>query len=98
MNGKVVFRKLAQKEMLQAIDWYEQQKPGLGLEFTGRIEESLNLISNHPEMFAQVLGPIRKKSLKPFPYAIYYRIRGESIVILAIFHQKRAPKDWQSRT
>ena len=45
----------------------------------------------HPEMFALAHETLRRALLQQFPYALYYRVQAESIVIFALFHQARDP-------
>ncbi|MCY7323749.1 MAG: type II toxin-antitoxin system RelE/ParE family toxin, partial [Phormidesmis sp. CAN_BIN36] len=33
-----------------------------------------------------------------FPYTIYYRIVSSRVIITAVFHGRRNPKSWQTRT
>ncbi len=35
--------------------------------------------------------------LRRFPYAIYYRVKRDRIVVIAVFHSSRDPREWQSR-
>lgn len=54
-------------------------------------------ISDRPELHAAVYRDVRKALVHPFPYSVVYRIRGGRVVVLAVFHNKRDPKLWQSR-
>lgn len=49
------------------------------------------------EAFARVHHEIRRVRLRRFPYAIYYRILSDEIVVLAVMHGRRQPRRWQSR-
>lgn len=44
-----------------------------------------------------IFGEVRKALVRPFPYSVIYRIQGGRVVVLAVFHNKRDPKIWQSR-
>jgi plasmid stabilization system protein ParE len=35
--------------------------------------------------------------LRKFPYALYYLVDDDRIVVLACFHQRRNPLDWLRR-
>jgi plasmid stabilization system protein ParE len=93
----IVLRPAAQEEFDEAVDWYEQQSAGLGVEFLNRVEEALDRISATPEPYSIVFQEMRRIVVRKFPYLIYYRVEPEQIVVLAIFHNKREPKTWQSR-
>ncbi|MEG4243510.1 type II toxin-antitoxin system RelE/ParE family toxin [Microcoleus sp. MON2_D6] len=97
MSLSIVLRPAAQEEFDEAVDWYEQQSAGLGVEFLNRVEEALDRISATPEACSIVFQEMRRIVVRKFPYLIFYRVEPEQIVVLAIFHSKREPKTWQSR-
>lgn len=97
MSLSIVLSPAAQEEFDEAIDWYEQQSAGLGVEFLNRVEESFDLISATPEAYPIVFAEMRRIVVRKFPYLIFYRVEPKQIVVLAIFHSKREPKTWQSR-
>ena len=49
MSLSIVMRPAAQEEFDEAVDWYEQQSAGVGVEFLNRVEEALDRISATPE-------------------------------------------------
>ena len=52
----------------------------------------------HPELFALAYKTLRRALLQQFPYALYYRVENENIVIFALFHQARDPDLIKQRT
>ncbi|WP_425475967.1 type II toxin-antitoxin system RelE/ParE family toxin [Mesorhizobium yinganensis] len=61
-----------------------------------RIKKSLNLISARPGIGRPSTQPrIREHSVPGLPYVVPYRIRGETVEILRIFHTSRErPLKW----
>lgn len=51
-----------------------------------------------PESYALVYQDVRRAVIKRFPYAVYYRVISSRVVVTAIFHSRRNPKRWRSRT
>jgi toxin ParE1/3/4 len=98
MSLPVVLRKKARAEFDAAINWYERQQAGLGTEFAERVQDVLDRISATPELHATVYREVRKALVRQFPYAIYYRVRADRVVVLAVFHNKRNPNVWKSRS
>ncbi|MEH1979211.1 type II toxin-antitoxin system RelE/ParE family toxin [Nostoc sp.] len=98
MNYVVVFRPEVREELNDAYSWYESQKPGLGDEFLDSVDETVNRISQMPESYLIVYGDIRRAVVRRFPYAVYYRIVSSRVIVTAIFHGRRDPKSWQTRT
>jgi toxin ParE1/3/4 len=97
MSYRLAFRPQARREFDAAGDWYEREQPRLGEAFLTEVERVLQAILVNPEIFPEVLEGIRKAVVKRFPYCVYFRTRGEIIVVLAVFHSARNPKIWQSR-
>jgi toxin ParE1/3/4 len=97
MSLPVVLRRKAQAELDEAIDWYERQQAGLGVEFADRVQAVFDQISATPEMHAIVYSDVRTALIRQFPYSVYYRIRADRVVVLAVFHNKRNPNIWKSR-
>ncbi|MBD2415889.1 recombinase [Nostoc calcicola FACHB-389] len=98
MNYVLVFRPEVREELDEAYSWYESQKPGLGDEFLDCVDETVNRISQMPESYVIVYGDIRRAVVRRFPYAVYYRIVSSRVIVTAIFHGRRDPKSWQTRT
>jgi toxin ParE1/3/4 len=97
MSLPVVLRQKARAEFDTAIDWYEQQQAGLGPKFAKRVQAVLDRISAAPEMHAKVYREVRKALVRQFPYSVYYRLRADRVVVLAVLHNKRNPNIWKSR-
>jgi toxin ParE1/3/4 len=97
MSLPVVLRRPARAEFDAAIDWYEKQQPGLGVDFAERVQAVFDRISATPEMHAIVYRDIRKTSVRKFPYLVFYRLRPNRVVVVSVFHNKRNPRTWRSR-
>lgn len=65
--------------------------------FIAEIERCIGLAARDPHQFGVVEADIRSIVAKRFPYSIYFRVRQDQVVILAVFHGKRAPVNWQKR-
>jgi len=96
MNLPVILSPAADRDFEEAVAWYERHA-GLGERFVARTEEALNRIGAMPELHAVIHQNIRRVRVAGFPYNVYYRILGDRIEVLAVFHNKRDPKTWQSR-
>jgi plasmid stabilization system protein ParE len=97
MSRRLVFRQQARREFDAAGDWYERERSGLGEAFLIEVDRVLQIIASNPDAFPEVLDGIRKAVIKRFPYSLYFRVRGESIVVLAVFHSARSPAVWRTR-
>jgi toxin ParE1/3/4 len=97
MTYKVIVRPEAAREVQEGFDWYEERSEGLGLEFLRSAEAYLSSIQRSPSAYSIAHYQVRRALLRKFPYALFYLIREDTIVIGACFHIKRSPADWQRR-
>jgi plasmid stabilization system protein ParE len=94
---RFVFRAVADAELPQSAEWYERQQDGLGLRFIDQVQKVLDNILESPERYPVALRDVREAIVSKFPYAVYYRVKSDRVVILAVFHCSRDPAQWQSR-
>ena len=83
--------------MAEARDWYEGQREGLGIEFLTAVEKVFAYVSEFPESYAVEYRAVRRAGMRRFPYVVYYRIKGDTVEILAVLHGRRHPRVWRSR-
>ena len=92
----VRFRPEAEAEAIDIRDWYERRRTGLGKEFTAALADILQRIAERPLLFRRAHNEIRRAVLARFPYAVYFRVHGSEIIVLAV-HGRQDPARWQSR-
>lgn len=83
--------------MSAAYDWYEEREPGLGAKFLLAVDEVIGAILQNPLRFQRVHRTARRALTYHFPYAVYFVVDEERIVVLSVFHAKRNPRRWQGR-
>jgi plasmid stabilization system protein ParE len=93
----MIIRPEAEADLVNARDWYERQRVGLGATFLLCVEEVFERIDRTPEIYVAVYQDVRRAFTRRFPYAVYYRIADNEVVVLGIFHTRRDPREWQSR-
>ena len=97
MTRQVVFRPEAEDEVLEAREWYETRRSGLGKEFAQAVDEIVSRIVDHPLAYQRAHKDTRRAVLSRFPYAVYYRLVGDDIVVQAV-HGRQHQFRWQSRS
>lgn len=97
MTRKVVFRPQADQEVQSARSWYEDQRPGLGAQFSDAIDHAVERIALSPLAFPAVHGETRRAVVWRFPYGVYFRLFADTVVVTAVMHGRRHPRRWQSR-
>lgn len=93
------FHPEAEQELHQAISYYENCHPGLGVEFAQEVYQTITRITLFPDSYAQFSKRSRRCILNRFPYGILYSIQkeNEEIIVLAIMNLHRQPDQWDAR-
>jgi len=94
---RIRFRVEAAADVEAARAWYDERRTGLGDEFVGSLERAIELVMAFPDAFPEISVGHRRALLRRFPYAVYYRIEGDVIDVLACLHGSRSPEVWRSR-
>jgi plasmid stabilization system protein ParE len=93
----VVFLLGPEEEMTDAARYYEHRRDGLGELFLLRIRTAVRELAERPKSCPAVRGPIRRKLVRQFPYAVLFREEEDEIVVIAVAHLRRRPGYWAPR-
>ena len=94
----VNFLSIAENELLDAIDYYNQQSEGLGFEFALEVKMTIGRISQFPKAWTKLSKRSRRCRTNRFPYGIIYQQRQEDeILVIGIMHLHQNPKSWKDR-
>jgi plasmid stabilization system protein ParE len=94
---KLLVRPAAAADIEEAYRWYERQRVGLGEEFLTTVDATLRDLAAHPATYAVIHRETRRALLHRFPYAIFYRLYDETVIVIACMHGRRDPKRWKGR-
>ena len=102
MTRRVRIESAAREELAAAVQWYEEQRPGLGGAFLDSVHDAIARILETPGIALCVPGcpaalPARRVLVKRFPYAVVFMDSGEELRVIAVAHLKRRPGYWVSR-
>jgi len=90
----IVLRRRVGRDLAAGFQYYEAQSPGLGERFVAAARTAFEAIGRYPQMFATINGDMRRAVVSTFPYAVFYRIERDRVVVLAVLHTARDPKLW----
>jgi plasmid stabilization system protein ParE len=94
----LVYRPEAVADIEEACTWYERQRAGLGLEFMRALQAAEDAMRTTPLASAVHRRGTRRCLLRRFPYQLFYRVLGETIVVVACFHVRRSPRHLRERS
>lgn len=95
---RVRLRSVAEADAATAVQWYDEQKPGLGARFLAALNSTLAGIEDHPKLCPVVHQGIRRALFpRPFPYMVLFRLEEDGAAVYAVLHQARDPELWKRR-
>jgi toxin ParE1/3/4 len=92
----VALHSAAFEELQEAVLFYEERSPGLGVELVAEVERGLRALCELPEQGSAQSG-VRRFVLRRFPFTLVYNISAERVTVLAVMHQRRRPGYWKPR-
>jgi plasmid stabilization system protein ParE len=92
-----VLRPATVADLRKAYRWYEAERPGLGEEFLRAVRATIGSVVTTPLAYAVVHRETRRALVARFPYGVFFRLVGETIVIVACYHLHRKPASWKRR-
>jgi plasmid stabilization system protein ParE len=97
MSLPVVLRPEASRDVEDARDYLEPQRPGLGEAFLALLNEVLTRIGAMPKIYALAWPNVRAARVWRFPYVVYYRVHDDRAELLAVMHGGQHGSAWQTR-
>ncbi len=95
MNGELPVRvtRRAAREISEASEWWEANRPESSGAFREEIERAFDLIATYPGVGARTsnekLADIRRVYLGDIRHHLYYRTTSEAVEVLALWHASR---------
>jgi plasmid stabilization system protein ParE len=93
----------AEIDLLESVDWYSMQQPGLDVDFLLEIRRSIHYVNQQPYAYQVKYRrkglEIRQAPVERFPYVVAFFVDepAQLVVVLAIWHTARNLKKLKSR-
>jgi hypothetical protein len=93
----------AEAELLEAVAYYEDCRPGLGCHFYDCVNEAMLAIGRDPLRFPLYEGKrrlrreFRRARVARFPYIVVFESREHETLVVAVAHTSRKPAYWEDR-
>jgi plasmid stabilization system protein ParE len=98
MKYHIVLSQDARADIGSAFSWYERIDPSVAFRFISEGNTTMDRIAQFPFRFPVFSGAVRRARFKRFPYAIYYSVDHEEVLVKAILHQRRSDDIWWQRS
>lgn len=87
---KITILDAAERDLEDGFRFYERQSPGLGVYFLDSLSSDIDSLAYYGGIHCQALGHHRLLS-KRFPFAVYYQIGGDEVIVMAVLDCRRNP-------
>lgn len=87
----------AELEVREAVDFYERQRPGLGIDFSDEVQRAYEVVLTNPQRWPLDTARVRRYRLRRFPYHVVYEATAKQVLVIAVAHAHRKPRYWEHR-
>jgi plasmid stabilization system protein ParE len=100
MKFKITYNPEVQTDLQSAVNWYNEQQPGLGKQFFSTAKKHLKSLEDSAMHYPIKYDDIHCMPIKKFPFMAHYRIdyKNKTVKVEAVFHTSRDPERWHQRT
>jgi plasmid stabilization system protein ParE len=95
---RVSFHPAAAAEVERAQAWYEERSIFAAAGFLQELTRALQRIRVAPMRYPPAESGTRRIVFEQYPFSIFYLVRRDEVVIIAVAHQRRRPGYWSDRT
>jgi plasmid stabilization system protein ParE len=85
----------AELDLWDAWAWYEARAGGLGDAFLRAADACFERIARQPASYPLQHPPARRARLRRFPYSVLYVQREDFVDVIAVYHGRRRPRDFE---
>jgi toxin ParE1/3/4 len=87
----------ALEEAEAAVDWYAERAPDVATAFAAELAHGVEVVARTPGTWPQHIRGTQRYRLRGFPFALVYLNRPDTVIIVAVAHERRRPGYWRFR-
>jgi hypothetical protein len=91
MQYEIEIRSLATIETLEAYDWYEQQREGLGLKFLNELEKFYSILLHNPNTHSYYQRPVRQGKKTGFLLRLFMKYLKQELLYTVFLWVSKTP-------
>ena len=91
------FHEDAEAEFDRAVEYYEDSRSGLGLEFAQKVCSAIARVIQFPDAWSPMSKNTRRCLVSRFPFGIIYQMKSGYVRIIAVADLRRRPNYWWDR-
>jgi plasmid stabilization system protein ParE len=87
----------AEEDVRAAFEWYNGERAGLGQESLNELTATFDRVREGPFTYQILRARTRHALLRRFPYAVYFSVVGDDVIVTTVLHSGRDPAIRQRR-
>jgi len=91
------FHPEAERELDEAVAYYEQSQSGLGIEFAEEVYATILRIIQYPNAWTKLSSNTRRCLMNRFPYGVVCQAKSDTVRVIAVANLNRRPGYWSGR-
>ena len=91
MKHELIIKEEAKFEVIDAYNFYENAKPGLGDIFLENLDKCFNRIISNPLHFSIRRAPYREALVEKFPFLVIFEFNDGMVIVYSVFNTWRNP-------
>ncbi len=88
---KITILPSASRDIIDGFNFYENQQPGLGSYFVDSLFSDIDSLISYCGIHSVVYNSYYRMLAKRFPFAVYYSIEKNAIIVYAVLDCRRNP-------
>ena len=94
MTFRLDITEIAMEQAFNLEAWIDSRQQGKGEAFMDALFACLQNLEAGPFKWAVVKQGIRRALVQAYQVAVFYRIEGDRVIVLAVMHQSADPGKW----
>jgi plasmid stabilization system protein ParE len=94
MSYRLSVTEIAMQQAFELEDWYEAAQKGRGEVFIDALFECYQYLEERPFRWPVIRQEVRRALLASFKCSVFYRVKDDTVLILAVIHQAADPGKW----
>lgn len=87
----------AEAAIREAFLWYRERSALAANGFRAEILAAIDELTDRANAWPLHEDGVRRRTLKRFPFTIYFELGGSAVTVLAVAHHRRFPDYWRHR-
>ena len=85
------------KETRSARAWYQERSLSAEMAFLAELRHAILKARETPQRWPKFTHDTRRVVLRRFPFSLVYRVKEDTVQVIALAHDKRKPGYWSHR-